>query len=143
MPAERSDQQVQFLVDHWLVLLLGAAFAGLLLRTWLRARARRRQLEEWAVERRRQREREEREEQERRDRAQALADARLCRTEEELARALGNALEEITIEGKLAQTYASGPSALSGRTAEYKVVLARHGKVVLRRGSPQPTASSL
>jgi hypothetical protein len=133
---------VEFLLRHWLVLLLAATAAGLLIRSRLRVRARRRQMEAWAAERRRQREREEREEEERRQRAQALAAARLCRTEEELARALGNALAEITIEGRLAQTYTSGASGLAELVADYQIVLARHGKVVLRRGAARSTAST-
>ena len=128
---------MEFLIHHWLVLLFSAALAGLVVRSRLRASARRRQLEAWSAERRRQREREELEEEERRTQAQALAATRLCRTEEDLARALNGALDEITIEGRLAQSYASGPNATSGLIADYQVALARHGKVVLRRGERQ------
>lgn len=125
---------MDWITDHWLSLLVVTGVAGFVVRVVLKSRSRKRQLEEWAAERRRQREREDREEAERRQRAQELAAAKMCRTEDELSRALGNRLEEITIEGRLANLYAAGSSALQSLGAEYKIVLARHGKVVLKRG---------
>ena len=124
---------LEFLIGHWLLLLIVAAGSGLLIRTVLRQRARRRQLEQWAADRRQQREREQREEEERRQRAQELAAAKLCRTEDELARALGNGLDEISIEGVLTKTYAQTIAAHQDSSSPYRVVLARHGKVILRR----------
>jgi hypothetical protein len=114
--------------------LLAATLAALLVRSVLKARAQRKRFEEWTAERRRQREREEREEAERRQRALESARSKLCTTEEELARALGSGLEEITIEGRLSKSYSGTLDAFRESAASYKVVLARHGKVVLKRG---------
>jgi hypothetical protein len=123
---------MDFFVRHWLLSLLLAAAAGLVLIAALRSRARRRQLARWMQERRRQRQMEEQAEAERRRLAQEEAAERLCRTEEDLARAAGQGLAEITIEGKLAQRYNGGGEALQ-RLGDYRIALARHGKVVLRR----------
>ena len=122
-----------WLLSHWLVLLGVGLLGGLILRSVLRSRSRRRQLEEWARERRVQREREEREEEARRKAAREAAAARICTTEDQLAVAVGNGLAEITIEGKLAKVYATGSPELQKLGPDYQVVLARHGKVVLRR----------
>jgi hypothetical protein len=124
---------VSFTPTFWILVLLVLGLTGLVTRSVLRSRSRQRQLEEWSRQRRIEREREEAEEAERRRLAQEVAGKRLCTTHDQLAQAVERGEDPITIEGQLSKAYA-GPDAVQQLGGGYRIALARHGKVVLRRG---------